>query len=156
MRNNNLKCYRFTHNFALPKRLMKFISHVCFENLVCERHIKAFPEFKTRIIGDHQYPLHEDLLKARSYTPPFQAAITVLSSYFRICIVVFSPFRNCSTVLASAFKNFHLPSEIKHCINLLRLRENLHFLRYSDSNHANTHTHARKGRVHPSLERQMK
>ncbi len=41
----------------------------CLLNLVCERHIKASPDFAVRILGDHQHPLHEDLLRARSYTP---------------------------------------------------------------------------------------
>ncbi len=37
-------------------------------NLLCERHIKASPDFAERILGDHQHSLHDELSNARSNT----------------------------------------------------------------------------------------
>ncbi len=37
-------------------------------NRVGERHIKASSDFATRIPGDHQHPLHDDISKARLHT----------------------------------------------------------------------------------------
>ncbi len=55
-------------------RSIKLISNVCglsfscLTNLVCERHIKASPDFAARILADSEHPLHEELSKARSHT----------------------------------------------------------------------------------------
>ncbi len=37
-------------------------------NLHCKRHTKASSDFAERILGDHQYSLHDGLSKARSHT----------------------------------------------------------------------------------------
>ncbi len=61
------------HDLALLKRSIKLISQVSglhftyLTNLLCERHIKASSDFAELILGDHQHPLHEELLKARSH-----------------------------------------------------------------------------------------
>ncbi len=61
-------------DFTLLLRSIKLFSNVCglsfcyLANLVCERHIKASSDFATRILADSEYPLHEELSKARLHT----------------------------------------------------------------------------------------
>ncbi len=58
------------HYFALLKRAIKHISHVC--GLISPTNVisRRSPTFAARIFGDNQHPLHEGLSKARSHPPP--------------------------------------------------------------------------------------